>query len=274
MNLVTSAEWSSGRLINELARHSMRQLGPTTESLAEPGSPAQSVRGSASRDYRATKKAHVLQLLTPRARRQLKTTGRACSDVIGPDDFRAPFAKLKSTDPDGAFDLWLRRRTWVDDSLNSISPLKDWIKLLAVMNGHIIYAGQTVLDGKGNSIAAWAQITSLSDLDTLLANLNQAKTAKDAQQKIANELHLQIDSFRRLMEIVSKSELDQKVTDDEWSEVASILVQAQKTSLSVFWRQEEEETAKEDPIRSRDFLDLHPTLPSQEPGLRHVYQCQ
>ena len=36
-------------------------------------------------------------------------------DLIGPDDFRRPFLKTTPGDPDHEFDLWKKRRDWVDD---------------------------------------------------------------------------------------------------------------------------------------------------------------
>ena len=46
-------------------------------------------------------------------------------DLTGPDDFRAPVAKLQPGDPDGAFDLWLQRRAFVDQErarLRAVAP--------------------------------------------------------------------------------------------------------------------------------------------------------
>jgi hypothetical protein len=45
-------------------------------------------------------------------------------DLVGPDDFRVPFAKASAADPDLAFDLWLKRRAWVDARLDELSALR------------------------------------------------------------------------------------------------------------------------------------------------------
>lgn len=42
-------------------------------------------------------------------------------DIIGPDDFRNPVPKANSGDPDKAFDIWLKRRTWVDARIQALS---------------------------------------------------------------------------------------------------------------------------------------------------------
>src|SRR5262249_37793034 len=41
-------------------------------------------------------------------------------DIIGPDDFRFPTAKVTPSAPDKAFDIWLTRRQWVDARLSKL----------------------------------------------------------------------------------------------------------------------------------------------------------
>ena len=62
---------------------------------------------------------------------------------------------------------------------------------------------------------------------------------------VQDNLNLPVESFTRLMAIAAKAkawETDTRsdtVKDDEWQEVYSILVQAQKIKLFATWREEE-----------------------------------
>ena len=70
-------------------------------------------------------------------------------DVIGPDDFRAPFPKSQPSDPDKLFDVWVRRRNWVDAMLAKLQqayPAQTGTvqNIFAAMQQPWIYAGGTV----------------------------------------------------------------------------------------------------------------------------------
>src|SRR5262249_23868998 len=49
-------------------------------------------------------------------------------DLIGPDDFRNPVAKSVPNTPDTAFDLWLKRRHWVDAQIKALSANTTLVK--------------------------------------------------------------------------------------------------------------------------------------------------
>src|SRR5262249_55620608 len=95
-------------------------------------------------------------------------------DVIGADDFRHPIAKTVPHDPDSPFDLWLRRRQWVDTQLGTFEEttklvdgqfVPDLAAMLDAMYQPVTY-GVT-------SITPWQNTTLPTDFDTLLDQLAQ-----------------------------------------------------------------------------------------------------
>ncbi len=163
-------------------------------------------------------------------------------DVIGPDDFRAPFVKLNPTDLDGPFDLWVKRRNWVDAQWRTFVALKptvgppDFEEAFRHMSEPIRY--------DSTEATPW----SLSvDLERLSNDLASGEDPEATRERIRSDLKLTVESFSRLMEIRTKDkrwrrdDRNEQVTEEEWREVCSILVQAQKVSLFPIWRREEDE---------------------------------
>jgi hypothetical protein len=155
-------------------------------------------------------------------------------DLIGPDDFRTPFPKANAADPDRAFDLWLARRQFVDDSLTNLRSAR-------ATNGA---AGLTV-------ILKQVLGDPLPDLDghfqTLTAGTQEEVKVVEAT---IEQLGFSLDSFHRLMEIRAKdneAQIDPRlqVADDEWGEVYSILTQLRKVKLFGQWRAEEQKNRRE-----------------------------
>jgi hypothetical protein len=155
-------------------------------------------------------------------------------DLIGPDDFRTPFPKANAADPDRAFDLWLVRRQFVDDSLANLRSTR-------ATNGA---AGLTV-------ILKQVLGDPLPDLDGHFQTLT---TGTQEQVKVVEvtieQLGFSLDSFHRLMEIRVKdneAQIDPRiqVADDEWGEVNSILTQLRKVKLFGQWRAEEQKNPDE-----------------------------
>jgi hypothetical protein len=168
-------------------------------------------------------------------------------DVIGPDDFRAPFRKANASDPDQAFDIWIERRDWVDARMKVLAGMTRTVNgsfapdldgMMGAMYGQVPYGAV--------SVTPWANTTPLSDLDTLSDDLAQGVDVETATRRIQTDLGLTIGRFGRLMEIRAKDQAarddvrDEAVRDEEWGEGRSILVQAQKVRLSAAWRQEEQ----------------------------------
>lgn len=164
-------------------------------------------------------------------------------DMIGPDDFRAPFVKLSPTDLDGPFDLWVKRRNWVDAQWRAFVALKppvgppDFEVAFRHMSEPIRY----------DSMEATPWSSSV-DLERLSNDLVSGEDPEATRERIRSDLKLTVESFSRLMEIRTKDKRwrgdnrNEQVTEEEWwREVCSILVQAQKVSLFSHWVEEEQE---------------------------------
>lgn len=145
-------------------------------------------------------------------------------DLIGPDDFRNPKPKTSPADPDQAFDIWLKRRLFVDTNLSSLKSDRETKGIAQILR-------QVLGD-------------PLPDLDGLLLVLTKGGTAdeiKAARGGVA-ALDLSVESFTRLMSVRAKDQLalndsrNEKVSGPEWFEVYSILVQALKTRKFAAWR--------------------------------------
>ncbi len=168
-------------------------------------------------------------------------------DVISPQDFRTPLPEVGAEHPANAFDLWIRRRLWVDqtllefstcglDEIENRTPVFDC--LIEPMKTNFSYGGQEFGP-------CWPADYDPSQLNVLHRDLKQGKTIEESTEFIQNKLRLTLDSFNRLIEIRNKEyqyHLDprnEKVTKEEWHEIFSILTQARKRSLFSIWRQEE-----------------------------------
>lgn len=173
-------------------------------------------------------------------------------DLIGPDDFRVPVPKANPADPDGPFDLWLRRRNDLDNTLTNYKSLREGSGLDALL--------KKVL---GNP---------LPDLDALLAGLTGGSTVSEvtaAKDGLAM-LGLGVESFTRLMALRAKDRLAQadnrsdKVSEAEWGEVYSILAQLTKAGQFAGW-QAEETVHQVVPGPSQFWLSLNTPLEDEWP---------
>jgi hypothetical protein len=146
-------------------------------------------------------------------------------DVVGPDDFRRPFAKMDPAEPDGPFDIWLARRAIVDELLEALRAERE-------ANGLDAALVQTLGD-------------PLPDLDALKEKLAAGTDLAQAQAEI-DSLGLTPEGFTRLKALRTKDGVaasDPKaepVSPDEWREVYSILAQSLKAALYQDWKAEEE----------------------------------
>ncbi|MCI0627640.1 MAG: hypothetical protein L0387_39320 [Acidobacteria bacterium] len=137
-------------------------------------------------------------------------------DVIGPDDFRYPYA-----DANKPFDLWIARRKWVDAQLANLRITRESSGLTSIL--------KKVLGDP---------LPNLDLIDENLTQSNDPALIKQAKEKIT-ELHLTVESFTRLMVIRGKDERKEKIEDVEWEDLYSILVQAQKLARHPTWISEE-----------------------------------
>lgn len=163
-------------------------------------------------------------------------------DIIGPDDFRTPFpaSKTRPPEPDRPFDIWLRRREWIDKRLRKLNGRNDLNKMLEDMYTENITYGKT-------TFTAWSNSTPLAKFVDLL---EKVKTRRDseveaARTSIETDLNLNVEAFKYLMSLQNKfnraasDSRNEQLTDQEWREFYSILVQAQKRKIFPVWRDEE-----------------------------------
>jgi hypothetical protein len=169
-------------------------------------------------------------------------------DVIGPDDFRVPIPKAQASDPDQPFDVWLRRRNWIDAQLQNLQkypPQTGGVQsVLAGMLQPWIYVAGNVT----TILTPWtgATLVSPSSFETIWENLAEGGGGVEAiGPRLGADLGLTIDSFNRLMDILHQdlaAVLDSRnppVTAEAWNELYSLLVQAAKTRFFPAWRAEE-----------------------------------
>ncbi|MHB9833279.1 Tc toxin subunit A-related protein [Paraburkholderia terrae] len=165
-------------------------------------------------------------------------------DVIGPDDFRVPAAKSGSG-ADKAFDLWLKRRAWVDAQLIALEGVVTTVNGQVVPDFYRMIAAMYDTIGYGAGAAGWNNTTLPKEFASLQDDLMRGANVEAAKLRLASDLALTVDGFLQLMATWTKDQagrLDPRVevSPDEWREVRSILVQSQKTRLFPAWRTEEQ----------------------------------
>jgi hypothetical protein len=193
-------------------------------------------------------------------------------DLIGPDDFRWPFLK----DADQPFDLWHKRRQWVDGRITHFASQVMTLNLLPGVDIPRLVEGRFLPDLEALfglmstaatvayppnapiNQAAWPQNVQ-TNFKPWLHNLDRGIDVETTTTDIQTQLHLTVESFRRLMALWQKDQQWQKAhppngqpekatnsqqfTEDEWQEVYAILVQALKGFLREIWIQEEQQQA-------------------------------
>ena len=158
-------------------------------------------------------------------------------DVIGVDDLRYPYPAQAGA-PDGAFDIWLRRRQWVDGQLDKLRLLT---KQITSPSGSVQFVPdfnlllkamlQPVQYGQNTPVPVFVPPISIADLDRIQRDLERPDTAAAARDRIMRCLRLDLTAFARLMELRQRDRQGEMLMADEWEEVFSILVQAQKQAL-------------------------------------------
>lgn len=171
-------------------------------------------------------------------------------DVIGPDDFRAPFRRANANDPRRAFDLWLERRSWVDDRLAALlDPARLPSRSVRGQQMPDYFAGMFAamyVAVPGLQDPPWRNTTP-ADFRVLASRLNRGTRdeVERARQTLSDDLALGIEAFTRLTQLQEKDRrwvehpTNPAVSAAEWQDVASMLVQAMKWRIFPAWRQEE-----------------------------------
>ena len=167
-------------------------------------------------------------------------------DVISADDLRSPVTGRP------AFDVWLKRREWVDDRLGEHS---DVTKTVVAATGASIEIPDiaAILDcmyepfSYGTIDATpWAATTPPSMFDALHDNLVHGVDLGPTAARLQADLRLAVQEFNQLMATRLKAcrfEHDPRnvpVGDDEWGDLFSILTQAQKRAFHSDWIAEEQ----------------------------------
>lgn len=155
-------------------------------------------------------------------------------DLIGPDDFRAPFEKTKDTDPNRPFDLWVRRRI----NVNGIYyKYRDYLqeRLESETEVQISDVFIDLLEQLYSPAVIAERFEKLAD------NLARGREIDKTEQEIREQHRLTLESFLRLREIQAKTREQKRLAEEDWEEVISILVQAEKRDLFNRWRDEEDD---------------------------------
>ncbi|MFC7771838.1 neuraminidase-like domain-containing protein [Salinirubellus sp. GCM10025899] len=164
-------------------------------------------------------------------------------DVISPDELRYP----ESGTP--AYDLWKRRREWVDNQLAAMwehAPSGVERALVWVDSGFEYPVGgqsrPSPWDGwnRGN----WSGTTTVEKFQSIAADLDAAAdtAAETARTAVTEGLHLPISAFTRLVELCTTAveSTSGGLSDAGYWELGSILVESRKGSLTAEWLAEEE----------------------------------
>jgi receptor-binding and translocation channel-forming TcA subunit of Tc toxin/ABC toxin-like protein len=169
-------------------------------------------------------------------------------DVIGPDDFRT------ATASDKAFAIWSQRRVWVDQELGNLAKLTRIVSLgtntltvpdIEKMLDSMYMASNYPVGSSPTATVAWPATIPKQQFKTFLENLSTGQQVEQTAKQLKDELGLSVDAFTRLMTIWNKESAwladsrNLSVSDAEWSEIYSILVQARKRLLFADWRKEE-----------------------------------
>lgn len=169
-------------------------------------------------------------------------------DVIGPDDFRSPKAKPLPASPDAAFDVWIKRRDWVDGRLTALAAITKVAGGKTVPDLDALFASMyTPLTYDAATLTPWAATTKPPDFDSVALQLTVSASDADAATataRILKDLALDPGEFLRLLAIRDKDNAsidprNETVQPGEWQEVFSILVEAGKRAFFPAWIAEE-----------------------------------
>jgi 5-hydroxyisourate hydrolase-like protein (transthyretin family) len=168
-------------------------------------------------------------------------------DVIGPDDFRTPNSQHST-----AYEMWETRREWVDSRLAELRQQNQTVTIdgnsvdvpdVEAMVGDVMASPVTYTDvqGETRTETPWNRAPTLDEFRTMTQQLEEGTDAEDVRETVRDEFYLTVESLARLVELWEKHEqwtVDRRhprVTDSEWNEVRSILVQAQKRRFYGWW---------------------------------------
>lgn len=159
-------------------------------------------------------------------------------DVIGPDDFRNPAAKTNAAAPDGPFDMWLRRRAYIDSVQTTLGGLVDAAAMLARMYQSFPYQGQ--------GVTPWLNATPITTFAAIHDALLVGTQVDTNTARLESDLKIPPAAFHRLMALKKKDELSrampprgERLSAEERAELLAILGGCLKRRAFARWIQEE-----------------------------------
>lgn len=159
-------------------------------------------------------------------------------DLLSPADFRLPYPH------NPAFELWRKRRTWIDRQLTELLNLPSLSAMFDTM-----YKQGGASYGSTYPAAPWNDTTPSSAFEQLADDLLLPLRAAAVESRIRHDLGLARGEFERLAALAA-AERGRKLEADERAEGASLLIVAHKRSLAATWTDEEHNLR----------VDAHPEL--------------
>ncbi|NDY70684.1 hypothetical protein DO021_03335 [Desulfobacter hydrogenophilus] len=139
------------------------------------------------------------------------------------NSFTAGIGRLAVETSLDAFELWERRRSFVDERINDLHTVRQ--------------GAATPLDALGGMLTA--SKTGLI-LETLVALREQEAAGQDIAPRLA-QLNIERSAYRFLTEVHILAEADTLIPADIWEGVEAILVQVEKQRAFAEWRNQEQE---------------------------------
>lgn len=162
-------------------------------------------------------------------------------DLIGPDNFRMPVEKAIATDQDKAFDIWIKRRDWMDDLLRNLREQaidNTGVVLSAPFDNLFTFMKDTTYDAFAKPFWDTNAATKINELHATISQSADKTAVATAKADLWSNYKLTPEPLKRLLDIIKIYDdwiYDPShypaVSEDEWQEVFSILAQTQKA----FW---------------------------------------
>jgi hypothetical protein len=170
-------------------------------------------------------------------------------DVLGPLDLN----RTSITDP--PFSIWRERKLWVQDQLAGLRTLRE--------------AALTPIEGLDSMLTDQATL-DMPVLGVAAVDLVALKEQRDAGESISarlEQLNLSTSAFLYLLAVIEQFDTTLALSNIQWGNVESILVEVAKRRLAASWRQQEQDA---DLHLGPDFFHLEkaPTLPSWRASLQ------
>ncbi len=148
-------------------------------------------------------------------------------DRIGPDDFRLPYPH------NPVFELWRKRRQWVDRQLHELLNLPSLQAMAETM-----YKQGGAAYGSSYPDAPWQETTPLQAFEQLADDLLRPVRAAQVEARLRVDLGLSADEWQRLFSLLAVERV-RKLDPSERAEAASLLLVSHKRAMAASWQEEE-----------------------------------